>query len=82
MIEIIAGFILGTLSSLLISHYYSQQASRELRHLINSIKEQNNNLKDNIKCLEKWHEVTYDDIQTIWKSSLRGTPEDPEYPYK
>lgn len=75
MIEIIFGAIIGAIISLSIAELYHRRSSRELESLINK-------LKDMLKSLEEWQEYHDEILQIIRKHVARGTPDDPEFPYK
>ena len=82
MIELVIGAALGAVVSLLIAEAYHRRSSRDLNGLIGQLQEKNVKLGEMISDLEGWHELHYDDLQTIRKHSVAGTPDDPEYPYK
>ncbi len=82
MIELVVGAAIGALVSLLIAEVYHRRSSRGLNDLIGRLQEKNEKLGEMISNLEGWHELHYDDLQTIRKHSVAGTPDDPEYPYK
>jgi len=75
VIEIIFGAIIGAIISLSIAELYHRRSSRELESLINK-------LKDMLKSLEEWQEYHDEILQIIRKHVARGTPDDPEFPYK
>jgi len=82
MIELVIGAALGALVSLAIAEVYHRRSSRDLNQLIARLQEKSDKLGEMITNLEGWHELHYDDLQTIRKHAVAGTPDDPEYPYK
>ena len=82
MIELVLGAAIGALVSVLIAEIYHRRSSRDLNDLIGRLQDKNEKLGEMISNLESWHELHSDDLQTIRKHSVAGTPDDPEYPYK
>jgi len=82
MIELVIGAALGALVSILIAEVYHRRSSRDFNTIIGRLQEKNEKLGKMIANLEGWHELHYEDLQTIRKHSVAGTPDDPEYPYK
>jgi hypothetical protein len=82
MFELVFGALLGTVGSLIISHFYYRKSSQEMDALINSLQLKIEELAEIARVLEKSVSVVLDETGVIKKITVMGTPDDPNYPYK
>lgn len=82
MIEIIISAIGGALITLLIAEAYHRRASKSLKAEIDRLEELNKSMVESLKFLEDMSVSIREDATIARKYSARGTPGDPEYPYK
>lgn len=82
MIELIIGAILGALASLTITHIYYRKSSIELENLINNLKIEVNSLQNITEELQNTSNINLEYSTIIKKYAIKGTVDDPEYPYK
>lgn len=75
MFDLITGCVIGALASLVIAHAYYKRASRDLNIAISKLQ----NLADEIKHTS---DEIYNDVNISKKHIVRGTIDDPEFPYK
>lgn len=82
MIEMIIGAIIGALVSLLIAEIYHRRASKSLKAEIDKLKELNQSMMESMNLLEEMSLTIGEDVSIARKHSAKGTPDDPEFPYK
>lgn len=82
MIEIIFGCILGAICSTLIAHFYYRKSSRDLSAEVLKLKGEVDGLKAVSQDITESLEIVGADTEKIKDHAIRGTPDDPEYPYK
>ena len=82
MIETIIGAIIGAVVSIIISETYYKKTSKGTERILSEFKENNDELKGLIENLEEWQNASSRLIDEIHKQSIKGTPMDPEFPYK
>ena len=78
----ILGMVLSGILSLIIAHFYYKKASKDLRIEATNLRELNNELKGLIVKLNELDENIMEDTDKIRKIIIRGTSDDPQYPYK
>ena len=75
MFELFLGALLGTISSLIISHVYYRKSTQEMDVLINK-------LQSELQVLSAITSSTEESVAVVKKIVVVGTPDDPEFPYK
>lgn len=82
MIELILGAVIGGIVSLIVSEVYHRRAAKELNDETTKLKKVNAEIVANIDSLLEIQEDISEKTETIFKHSVAGTPDDPDYPYK
>lgn len=82
MFEIILGCVIGAVTSLVISEVYYRRTSKDMKIEIDRLKNENDELKKSVGYLENTANDLKDDTEMIRKHTVRGTTDDPEFPYK
>lgn len=89
MWEVVVGAILGTLTSIVIAEIYQRRSNRVMDRRLLQIRELHEQLdamlQDAVyfseKAARKADEATRQ-AKEAWLVGVRGTPEDPDFPYK
>jgi hypothetical protein len=79
---LILGAILGTIGSLVVSHFYYKRSSKDFEKELDRLRNQLDTLKNLLGDLESNTEYLISGVDTVKKITVRGTTDDPEYPYK
>jgi hypothetical protein len=82
MFEIILGAILGTVTALIIAHFYYRRSTQDLEREVDDLRKELANLKTMNQDLQGAADSTLESAEVIKKHVVYGTPDDPEYPYK
>ncbi len=82
MIELFIGAVLGTISSLIITHFYYRLSSRGLSKEIDRLRDKLAVLEGIMDNIEEDAVDLLNDVQRIYRVAVAGTPDDPDYPYK
>ena len=82
LIEIILGSIIGTVVSLIIAEMYHRRSSRGLKREIDLLEQTNKKLLKTLDDVIDNQDFIAEKTEIIHNHSVRGTPDDPDYPYK
>ena len=82
MLETILGAILGTITSVIITHTYYRRASQDLRAEVDALRGALTRLTDISSELQGYSEEILKTSELTKKHVVQGTTDDPEYPYK
>ena len=82
MLETILGAILGTITSVIITHIYYRRSSQELRAEVDALRAELTKLTNISNELQGYSEEILKTSELTKKHIVQGTPDDPEYPYK
>ena len=82
MIELIIGAILGTLGSLAVSHFYYRRSSQDFEKEVDRLRSQLSKLQELMDAVQSDTVDLLNDVAKVKKIAGRGTPDDPDYPYK
>lgn len=80
--ELVLGAIIGTVTSALLAEFYQRRANRELDARIEKLQELHDNLDRQLQDAVYFAEMAADKSTEAWRASVRGTAEDPDFPYK
>jgi hypothetical protein len=82
MIDIILGAILGTITSVVIVHFYYRRSTQDLEREVDDLRKELQNLKSMSRELQDVADMIIANSEVTKKHVVAGTPDDPEYPYK
>ena len=82
MFDIILGAILGTLTSLIIAHFYYRRSTQDLEREVDDLRKELANLKSTSQQLQETADSILASAELTKKHVIIGTPDDPKYPYK
>jgi hypothetical protein len=84
--ELIAGAVLGTVTSIVLAEFYQRRANRELDLRLKKLQELHDSLdsrlQDTVYFSEKAAKEAEQAHGEAWLNRVQGTYEDPAFPYK
>jgi hypothetical protein len=80
--ELLLGAALGGVVSWIISETYHRRSSRHLRAEISTLREQDADMRETLTGLEWAVDRIERDSKKALGYAVRGTPDDPDWPYK
>ena len=81
-LELLLGALIGTVSSILISHFYYIRSSKEFEDLISKLNKEIITLSDLVEEVQHSSFVMFDSVEVVKKSVTENTINDSNYPYK
>ena len=78
----IYGAVIGAIISIIIAELYHRRASRETQKEIDCLKKLSSELKESLEEVKETSFYTANVTDKVKEHIVRGTPDDPNYPYK
>ena len=74
--------LLGGIITLVVAHLYYKQATKDLKKEVTKLQDFNDSIQKLLVSLDEIVNWIYEDASITKEHVVKGTPDDPDYPYK